>query len=89
MKITKIHKLANVLSGIAPAKQAWIPIENNFSSINSTQPSVQANWHMPLNGEVGRIRYLLPTRRPADVLRERDISLKIKTPILYLSLKEK
>jgi hypothetical protein len=43
-------KLSNVPSGIAPAKQAWIPIENNYSSINAAQPSVQITGHLPLKG---------------------------------------
>jgi hypothetical protein len=43
------HIMDSTSSCIAPAKQAWIPIIRSIkSSINSAQPSVQANWHMPL-----------------------------------------
>jgi hypothetical protein len=55
-----IHKLANVPSGISPAKQAsrpkaetrWIPIENNYSSINSAQHSSQNMLHIPPSGGI-------------------------------------
>lgn len=46
-------KLVNVPSGIAPAKQAWIPIINKYETINAAQPSKQNNWHIPLIGGKG------------------------------------
>jgi hypothetical protein len=39
--------LAYVLSGIAPAEQAWIPIKKNLEFINSAK--IQAELQIPLN----------------------------------------
>lgn len=58
-----IHKLANVPSGITPAKQAWIPIIRNINSfINSAQQSFEKN-HLPPFLRYKLFRTLLPSRQ--------------------------